>query len=318
MTGSTHHYGFIGLGLIGGSIARSLKTIQPDCRITAYSRSRAPLEHALSDGSIDVIADNISREYFGICDYIFLCTPVKYISSYLEQLAQCIGSNCIITDVGSVKGYVHESVEALGLTASFIGGHPMAGSEKTGYDNSDASILRGAYYFITPTKDSPDDRLTEYEGLVRAMGAIPVITDCQTHDHTVAAISHLPHLVASSLVNLVKDSDNPEQLMKLVAAGGFKDITRIASSPLKCGSRYAKPTVTQYCHSLMTTSHHCKTYEATLHSTATDTYTDCLRNQGTTVIHLGNNPYPSPKQPPPTNSRRMELVGMLSVPYARK
>ncbi len=230
MTGSTHHYGFIGLGLIGGSIARSLKTIQPDCRITAYSRSRAPLEHALSDGSIDVIADNISREYFGICDYIFLCTPVKYISSYLEQLAQCIGSNCIITDVGSVKGYVHESVEALGLTASFIGGHPMAGSEKTGYDNSDASILRGAYYFITPTKDSPDDRLTEYEGLVSAMGSIPVITDCQTHDHTVAAISHLPHLVASSLVNLVKDSDNPEQLMKLVAAGGFKDITRIASS----------------------------------------------------------------------------------------
>lgn len=230
MIGQSYHFGFIGLGLIGGSIARILKIKYPGCVITAYSRSRAPLEAAKADGNIDNIVTSIDKDSFGECDYIFLCTPVQYISSYLEKLVGNIHDECTITDVGSVKGFVHDAVSKYGLDANFIGGHPMAGSEKTGYANSSANLLKGAYYVITPTALTTKERLDAYENLVKAMGSKPVITDCKTHDYTVAGISHLPHLIAGSLVNLVKDSDNEEQLMKTVAAGGFKDITRIASS----------------------------------------------------------------------------------------
>lgn len=221
--------GFIGLGLIGGSIARILKIKIPGCVITAYSRSREPLIEALNDGNIDIITESID-DSFSKCDYIFLCTPVQYNSQYLTMLKPVINTNCIITDVGSVKEYIHNSVIDLGLEANFIGGHPMAGSEKTGYSNSSPYLLENAYYAVTPTALTTEEQLNSYVELVSVMGAIPVVVDYKAHDYSVAGISHLPHLIAGSLVNLVKNSDNSEGLMKRLAAGGFKDITRIASS----------------------------------------------------------------------------------------
>lgn len=221
--------GFIGLGLIGGSIARILKIKMPECVITAYSRSSQPLLEAKADGNIDIITDSIDAS-FADCDYIFLCTPVQYNSEYLSKLKPVIGTDCIITDVGSVKEYIHDSVKELDMEACFIGGHPMAGSEKTGYSNSSAYLLENAYYAVTPTTKTSKAKLDEYVELVKLMGAIPVVVDYREHDYSVAGISHVPHLIASSLVNLIKDSDSSEGLMKRLAAGGFKDITRIASS----------------------------------------------------------------------------------------
>lgn len=221
--------GFIGLGLIGGSIARILKQKNPDCKITAFNRSQQPLLEAKEDGTIDIIAPSVDHT-FSSCDYIFLCTPVAYNSKYLAQLKELIKPTCIITDVGSVKGYIHKTVQELHMEANFIGGHPMSGSEKTGYANSNAYLLENAYYAITPTAQTTGQQLNEYVALVKETGAIPVVVDYNKHDYSVAGISHLPHLIASSLVNLVQDSDSPDQLMKLLAAGGFKDITRIASS----------------------------------------------------------------------------------------
>lgn len=221
--------GFIGLGLIGGSILKSIKIKHPDTVTIAYSRSRGPLEEAVADGMLDTIADNVD-DSFSDCDYIFLCTPVEYNSVYLGKLKNIIKSDCIITDVGSVKGYIHKSVKEFGMEANFIGGHPMAGSEKTGYANSNPIILENAYYAITPTEKTPVEKLNEYENMVKEMGAIPLILDPAKHDYSVAGISHLPHIIASSLVNMVKHSDSPDETMKTMAAGGFKDITRIASS----------------------------------------------------------------------------------------
>ena len=106
----------------------------------------------------------------------------------------------------------------------------MAGSERFGYSNSKARLLENAYYILTPSKETSAERLEGYRSLVSAMGAIPLVLDAAQHDFVTAAISHLPHIIASSLVNLVKESDSPEGTMKMVAAGGFKDITRIASS----------------------------------------------------------------------------------------
>lgn len=221
--------GFIGLGLIGGSIAKSLKKADSSIYIVAYNRSHAPLEQALSENVIDESAFDIN-DSFNKCDIIFLCTPVEYNSIYLSKAADVMKDGCIITDVGSVKGYIHKTVTELGLEHCFIGGHPMAGSEKTGYAASSDILLENAYYPITPTASTSKEALDFYVSLVRKTGAIPIVTEPDIHDYAVAGISHVPHLIASALVNLVKDNDTSDELMKLLAAGGFKDITRIASS----------------------------------------------------------------------------------------
>lgn len=221
--------GFIGLGLIGGSIAKGLKLKHPDMKIMAYTRSKGTLLAALNDKTIDVMLDGID-ERLTECDYIFLCTPVTLNEMYISAIKPFLKEGSIITDVGSVKGNIHHGIERLGMEAAFIGGHPMAGSEKSGYENANDHLMENAYYVITPTPSSPQNKIDELTALVKDIGAIPLIMDYHTHDYVVAGISHLPHIIAAALVNLIKDKDCDSQLMKQVAAGGFKDITRIASS----------------------------------------------------------------------------------------
>lgn len=221
--------GFIGLGLIGGSIARALKQSVPGVRIVAYDVNGDSLKLALEQHIADVAADAVDRR-FSCCDYIFLCAPVQKNDANLAAVKEVMSPDCLLTDVGSVKTAIHAAVRDAGLEHCFIGGHPMAGSERTGFVNSKASLLENIYYILTPTRKVPPEKLDNYRQLVTDMGAIPLILDCERHDYVTAAISHLPHVVASSLVNLVRDSDSADGIMKLVAAGGFKDITRIASS----------------------------------------------------------------------------------------
>ena len=222
-------FGFIGLGLIGGSIAKGLKRANPNHYIMAYARHRETLDAALADGAINEALDGIG-ERLSACDYIFLCTPVSFNEEYLTAIRPYLRKDAILTDVGSVKTNIHEAVERLGMEANFIGGHPMAGSEKSGYQYSTDHLVENAYYVITPTKASPAGKVDELREIALSLSALPLILDYHQHDYIVAGISHLPHLIASSLVNLVRDKDTPEQTMRLVAAGGFKDITRIASS----------------------------------------------------------------------------------------
>lgn len=221
---------FIGLGLIGGSIARGIRRSDPDVTIMAYMRTRSRLEQAFEDGIIDIILDGIDDSRLKECDLIFLCTPVEYNASYLAQLRPHLRPGALITDVGSTKTDIHRQVTRLGMEDVFIGGHPMAGSEKTGYENSSDHLLENAYYIITPTATSRPEDVERLVEVARAVNSIPIVLYYERHDQITAAISHLPHIVASSLVNLVKESDGDDGMMKRLAAGGFKDITRIASS----------------------------------------------------------------------------------------
>lgn len=221
--------GFIGLGLIGGSIARALKKYYPTVHILAHTRSSHTTTYALEHGIIDEVCDCVDERYHK-CDYIFLCAPVECNASYLEPLKPFLKKGCILTDVGSTKTNIHKKVEELGLEEFFIGGHPMAGSEKTGIENAKAHLLENAYYVLTPASKVTQEMVDRYYELVASLKAIPLILTYEKHDHVTAAISHLPHIIASSLVNLVKDCDYEDGTMKKVAAGGFKDITRIASS----------------------------------------------------------------------------------------
>ena len=159
-----------------------------------------------------------------------LCAPVTYNAAYLSQLKDLLDENCILTDVGSVKTSIHEEVIRLGMEANFIGGHPMAGSEKSGFMNSKAHLIENAYYILTPSAKVAEEKVDAYKDFVSSLKALPVILDYHEHDHITGTISHLPHIIASTLVNFVHDTDSKEGMMKALAAGGFKDITRIASS----------------------------------------------------------------------------------------
>ncbi|MEY8334208.1 prephenate dehydrogenase [Lachnospiraceae bacterium 47-T17] len=221
--------GFIGLGLIGGSIAKTLKRLYPEKKLYATSGHLSTVTEAYEDHTIE---NNtlLSLEEIGRCDLIFLCAPVQKNIEYLAQLKPFLGEHTIVTDVGSVKSDIHAAASSLGLTRCFIGGHPMTGSEKTGYANATAYLLENAYYVLTPTAENPADQVAKLTTLVESLGALPIVLEHDAHDHATATISHLPHIVAASLVNLVQRLDDQQETMKTIAAGGFKDITRIASS----------------------------------------------------------------------------------------
>lgn len=246
-------FGFIGLGLIGGSIARALRETEPSCKIYAYSRKPA-LSEDLRSALDTKVLDNVvfSLTELSDCDYIFLCAPVDSNISYLLELAKIISDKTILTDVGSVKSGIHAAAEAAGLSAQFIGGHPMTGSERTGFANSNALLMENAYYVITQTKACPQDRVDAFLSLVKQIKSIPVVLSPDEHDDAVAAISHVPHVIAAQLVNLVRTSEDADT-MRLLAAGGFKDITRIASSSpslwesiLSANTAFVLPTLRRY------------------------------------------------------------------------
>lgn len=221
--------GFIGLGLIGGSLAKTIKRIYPDTTLIATSGHLKTITEAAADRIIsnDTL---LEMEDFADCDVIFLCCPVQQNITYLKALKPIIRESCIISDVGSVKGDIHESVKNFDMEANFIGGHPMAGSEQIGYQAATAHLLENAYYILTPTEKTSTDTLEAFSHYISSIGSIPLVMDAAKHDHATASISHLPHIIAASLVNLIAKTDDSEETLKTIAAGGFKDITRIASS----------------------------------------------------------------------------------------
>lgn len=226
---NTIKIGFVGLGLIGGSIAKAIRQYYPDYELLAFDKNKETLALAVQEGTIHTSCSSID-ENFRDCAYIFLCAPISYNNAYLSQLKTYIGPDCILTDVGSVKTSIHEEVAALGLEENFIGGHPMAGSEKSGFVNAKAHLIENAYYILTPTTKVSKEKVQAYKEFVSSLKALPLILDYREHDAATGTISHLPHIIASNLVNYVKHSDSQDELMKQLAAGGFKDITRIASS----------------------------------------------------------------------------------------
>ena len=221
--------GFIGLGLIGGSIAKAVRRVHPDARLIAWNRTASVLVEAMREGVIDQQCFEIT-ESFRECDIVFLCVPVLTMRGLLTELKDHLKKDAIITDVGSTKGDIHTLVAELDLLPHFIGGHPMAGSEKSGYQYSSDRLLENAWYILTPGPEIPIAKLSAFSEFISSLGALPLILTPEEHDYIAACVSHVPHVISASLVNMVRDLDGPEEFMKTIAAGGFKDITRISSS----------------------------------------------------------------------------------------
>lgn len=222
-----YNIGIIGIGLMGGSLAKGLAKSPKVNKIVGFDLVEYDLIQAKKEGVITEYTLEID-ESFSDLDVIFICTPVSYIYSYIEQLKEYIRKDCIITDIGSTKATIMKKVEKLDI--NFIGGHPMVGSEKSGYNASKSYLYENAYYIITKSGNTKKENIEKIKELVIELNAIPIEVEWDKHDYIVAAISHVPHIVASTLVNMVKELDGKEKLMKKLAAGGFKDTTRIASS----------------------------------------------------------------------------------------
>lgn len=219
----------IGLGLIGGSLAKAFRERTGITDITAVDSDGSVIEKALADGTISrgfTQLNSLATD----SDIIFICTTVKKSVEYMKLLAEKVKPGSLITDVGSTKEEILRVAEEHPLKPLFIGGHPMAGSEQEGYASSSSHMFENAYYILTPGRNTPQKAIEAMRSLLSAIGAIPIVMDAFEHDLVAGCISHIPHIVASLLVNLARDLDTPDEKMKLLAAGGFRDITRIASS----------------------------------------------------------------------------------------
>lgn len=215
----------IGLGLIGGSLGLALKQSDRAVRILGHDTDKTAIARALAMGAIDEEAP--IHKGVTESDLIILCSPISTYVSLLLAMRPYLRPGSVITDIGSTKQAVMNMFEE--LLPDFvwgIGGHPMAGSEIQGINGADRYLFENAVYILTPPADVPDQVMTGLTGLIEVTGARIKIMSPDRHDEIVATISHIPHIAAASLVNLT-NGDNETLMM---AAGGFRDITRIASS----------------------------------------------------------------------------------------
>jgi len=220
----------MGVGLIGGSLALALKEVGAVGEVVGCGRGKPNLEKALELGIIDRYTRD-PLEAVADADLIFLATPVKTLGTVVEQCLPSIKPGAIITDGGSVKAEVVHSIEPL-LPDSihFVPGHPIAGTEQSGAEAAFASLYRDKRCILTPTEKTDAQALALVERMWQLAGSRVVKMPMDKHDRILAAISHLPHMVAYSLVNAVGSYDHYEENILEYSAGGFRDFTRIASS----------------------------------------------------------------------------------------
>jgi prephenate dehydrogenase len=220
----------MGVGLIGGSLALALKKAGVVGEVTGCGRGKPNLEKALELGIIDRYTRD-PLEAVADADLIFLATPVKTLATVIAQCLPAIKPGAVITDGGSVKAEVVRSIEPL-LPDSihFVPGHPIAGTEQSGAEAAFSSLYHGKRCILTPTPKTDPQALDLVERMWQLAGSTVVKMPMDKHDRILAAISHLPHMVAYSLVNAVGSYDHYEENILEYSAGGFRDFTRIASS----------------------------------------------------------------------------------------
>lgn len=219
----------IGLGVIGGSLGLAIKQADRRAVITGVGRQKR-IDAAVRRGAIDYGTLSIPAAVHD-ADIVFICTPVYTILSLLPDIAKNIKPNAIVTDVGSTKAEITSRArKILKRKGIFVGGHPMAGSEGKGIDFADPLMFQNATYVLC-VEPSQRKKISKLTALVHSIGARVRFLSAKEHDTVAAAISHLPQLVAVAMMNLAgkKNKSNPAFLQ--LAAGGFRDITRIASSP---------------------------------------------------------------------------------------
>jgi prephenate dehydrogenase len=222
----------IGLGLIGGSWGLALKERGSAARRVGCDKPEM-LERAVAVGAVDEGSPEVATAVRD-ADLVILATPVGSILDLLPRLKSAASPRALVTDVGSTKRLICQRArEIFGDEPLFMGGHPLAGKERSGIENASAALFDGARYVLTPLLPNhlEDARVKAFLALVEAVGAKPFITEASTHDRAVAFLSHLPQLVSSGLASMVAGQGAEDFLPLELAASGFRDVTRLAESP---------------------------------------------------------------------------------------
>jgi prephenate dehydrogenase len=219
----------IGLGLIGGSLAKAFREHRICDTLIGVDRDGLSINLANEEGIIHRGYTELNQDILD-SDIIFICTPSIVCKKIIEDLSIKIKEDCIITDVCSTKAEIMSTVSALKRKINFIGGHPMAGKEKIGYANGDKNLFQDALYIVTPQKEVKRMDVEKIIHIIKTIGGKPVIMDELEHDKLLAGVSHIPHLVAAALVNLLSNPKIKDERFDKLLGGGFIDTTRIASS----------------------------------------------------------------------------------------
>lgn len=221
----------IGLGMIGSSLARALRMRGGVGEIRACGRDSARLAAARAAGLVDDIATDPAEAARG-ADVIVVATPLGSMEAQLARLALGLEPDAVLTDVGSAKGAVIDAARralAPDALARLVPGHPIAGNERSGWEAGMADLFEGRRVILTPMAETAPDALARVRGLWRSVGAEVVEMESGRHDRLLAATSHLPHMLAYTLVDTLASMPDGEQVFEF-AAGGFADFTRIAAS----------------------------------------------------------------------------------------
>jgi prephenate dehydrogenase len=219
----------VGVGLLGGSVAKAARARGVARQLVGIGRAASRLEPALRDGTLDHVTTDLAE---GLCgaDLVLLAAPVATLERLLSEVWAAAAPEALVTDVGSTKAAIVREAQRLAARRplAFVGSHPMAGSEKAGYAVARRDLFEGATVIVTPTDATEPRHAKSVSVFWEALGAGRVLMlDPEVHDRAVAAISHLPHLVAYALVDAVTRQD-PAAFE--IAARGFRDTTRIAAS----------------------------------------------------------------------------------------
>lgn len=223
----------VGLGLIGASIAQATRDAWPDTRLIGFdidARTRqVALDGHMVEEALEPTPENLARAFSGETDLVILATPVEADEVYFKAIAES-GYAGIITDTSSTKDrIVQMAAELLSAPEHFLPGHPMAGSEVNGIEGARADLFQGAYWILCPDEHTPVDYLPQMHEFIVALGARVIVIPREQHDHAIAVVSHVPHFVAASLVELAAHAADDQQSIMRLAAGGFKDTTRVAA-----------------------------------------------------------------------------------------
>ena len=224
------HLCIIGIGLMGGSLARALRAANAVTRVSACARDKAQMQKALDLGVIDDFHTDPAEACRG-ADMVVLAVPVGAMESVFNKIKDVITPEMVLTDVGSTKGSVVEAVtRACGeLPLNFVPGHPIAGTEKSGVEASFAELYRHRRVLLTPLATTDSVAVRKVRDMWALCGAVVSETTVEHHDQVLAATSHLPHMLAYTLVDTLAAMDDSQEIFSY-AAGGFRDFTRIASS----------------------------------------------------------------------------------------
>ncbi len=220
----------VGVGLIGGSLAKAVKEKKLVGEVLGVGRSEERLESARKLGIIDRYSGRMN-EILGEADLVVVAGPVGVIVDLIREMIPFLKKGTIITDVGSVKKKIVKEVEAfIPGSLYFVGGHPIAGTENSGFEASFSTLFEGRKCIITPVSTTDSHALERVKELWTQVGSVVACMDSEEHDEVFAAVSHLPHIVAYSMVNSLLKVKGFEKNIFSFSAGGFKDFTRIAAS----------------------------------------------------------------------------------------